>query len=147
LSGLEPIGGSCVAAIAVVLVIVGVVAVLAVRTGSSALTEDPDPPRSSVSGWDDSSPIPTADPYYPGVVSQTELHSKPVTIDGVSGWSVRTEVKIDDPAADGLDDLITVVVLDTGPDGAWSFFVGDVPPRDKARLRLLDDTIAGIRVD
>jgi hypothetical protein len=86
-------------------------------------------------------------PYYPGVVSQTELHSKPVTIDGVSGWSVRTEVKIDDPAADGLDDLITVVVLDTGPDGAWSFFVGDVPPRDKARLRLLDDTIAGIRVD
>jgi hypothetical protein len=48
----------------VLLVVVVLVVVLAVRSllGQDSAVSDPNPPRSSVSGWDDSSPLPTSGP-------------------------------------------------------------------------------------
>lgn len=57
-------GRSSWVAIAAVLIVIVVLAVLAVRAFSNRgqALADPDPPSSTVSGWDDSSPLPTASP-------------------------------------------------------------------------------------
>lgn len=89
----------------------------------------------------------TAPPFYADIKAQQQVFDRPVRLDGASGWSLRVRLQITDPDAGGLDDLIDVVVLDTGADGRLAFFFGDVPPRDQARVSLLDRTIAGIGVD
>lgn len=86
-------------------------------------------------------------PYYVDDITPVQVHSKAITLDGVEGWSIRTEVDIDNHPIADRDDLIDVIVLDTGPDGSFSFFVGDVPPRDEERIALLDRTIESITVD
>ena len=85
--------------------------------------------------------------YYRYFTGRTDRFSKPVTIDGHSGWALRSEVRVDNPDVRASGDVVEVIVLDTGKPGELSFFAGFVPIGDQARLAILDATIADIRVD
>jgi len=242
-------------ALALVLVIV-VIAVLVLRGGNPAALTDPNPPAPSISGWNDSSPLPTASPsptppptspsgdpqgqtacaagdpyqtqphpsdgrihggslsivqpggdwerdddyarqmtwaydvagadewvepewlamvavgdvhaadgfhnpqqaadgimqciassaYYQYFVGRTTLFSRAFTRDGRSGWAIRAQIRVDNPEVHASGDVVEVIVLDAGVAGQLSYFAGFVPIGDQARLKLLDTTIAGLRV-
>jgi hypothetical protein len=85
--------------------------------------------------------------YYRYFTGRKDIFSKPFQLDGRSGWALRAEVRVDDPNVRAAGDVVEVIVLDTGTPGQLSFFAGFVPIGDQARLRLLNDTIAGIRVE
>ncbi|SDS17953.1 DUF2510 domain-containing protein [Microlunatus soli] len=247
--------GLILAALAVLLVVV-VIATLVIRSLGDqrpGALGDPDPPESSVSGWDDSSPLPTASPpptgdstgptsavacaagapgsrnphpsdgrlhggrlsleqpgspwrrddryasglsyaydvsgaseqvepswfamvavgelhaddgfrrpkqaadgvlqciassfYYEYFTGRKDLSSKRFALDGHSGWSIRSEIRVDDPAVQAAGDVVEVIVLDTGDADRLSLFAGFVPIGDAARISQLDEVISGLRVD
>lgn len=84
--------------------------------------------------------------YYSHFTGREDLHSKKVSIDGATGWSIRSNIRVDDPQVRAEGDVVEVIVLDTGGD-ELSYFAGFVPIDDEPRIQLLDDTIADIRVD
>lgn len=239
----------------VLLVIIAVISVMIIRAHRSALVLDPNPPQSTVSGWNDSSPFPSASPspspssdspkprgrvacadgnpyatqshpadgrihggslsivqpggdwkrdddyaremtwaydvagadeyvepewlamvavgsvraadgfrkpkqaadglmqciassaYYEYFTDRKDLFSKPFRLDGRSGWAMRSQVRVDDPRVHASGDVVEVIVLNTGTPGELSFFAGFVPIGDQNRLKLLDQTIATMRVD
>lgn len=247
--------GPLLIGVLVVLVIIAVISVMVVRSHRSALVLDPDPPQSTVSGWDDSSPFPSPSPspspssdspkprgrvacadgdpyavqphpsdgrihggslsivqpggdwqrdddyaremtwaydvagadeyvephwlamvavgsvhtddgfrtpkqaadglmqciassaYYEYFTGRKDDFAKPFSLDGRSGWAMRSQVRVDDPQVRAAGDVVEVIVLKTGTPGQLSFFAGFVPIGDQNRLKILDQTIAGMRVD
>lgn len=238
----------------VLLVIMVVVGVMVVRSHRSSLVTDPNPPESTVSGWDDSSPLPTPSPsphptsesqapqsrvactagdpyaaqphpsdgrihggslsiaqpggawrrdddyaremtwaydvagadewveprwlamvavgsvhtadgfhtpkqaadgimqciassvYYQYFTGRTDVFSKSFNLDGRTGWAIRSEVRVDDPEVKAAGDVVEIIVLDTGTRGQLSYFAGFVPIGDRNRLKILDGTVAGMRL-
>lgn len=84
--------------------------------------------------------------YYQYFTGRKDVHSKKVTVDGVTGWSIRAEVRVDDPDVEAEGDVVEVIVLDTGPEGSLSYFAGFVPIGDASRIEILDRVIADLQV-
>lgn len=87
--------------------------------------------------------------YYQGwgFQARKDVFSRPTTVDGRRGWVVRSQILIDNPRIRASGDTVEVIVINTGTTGRLSFFAGFVPLGDQNRLRILDDTVAGMQVD
>ena len=85
--------------------------------------------------------------YYHYFTGRRNLFSKSFSLDGRAGWAIRSEVRVDDPQVQAAGDVVEVIVLKTGTPGQLSFFAGFVPIGDQNRIGVLDDTIAGMRLD
>lgn len=83
--------------------------------------------------------------YYRGVTGREDLESEAVTIDGHSGWRLRSRITVDGQPVAG--DVLDVVVIDTGREGHLSFFVAEAPIDDAARQQLVDDARVSLRVE
>jgi hypothetical protein len=72
------------------------------------------------------------------------LTSAKVSVDGADGWLIRTAVAFDDlqHGADGI--LLHLVVIEV--DGRRSFFVGQVPYPDPARIARMEQIAAGLEL-
>ena len=86
-------------------------------------------------------------PLYLRFSERTDLWSKAVTVDGRPGWSIRTEIRVDDTEVEAEGDLVEVVVVDTGSPESLAMFLGAVPLGDQALTRTLDRTVGGLRVE
>lgn len=84
--------------------------------------------------------------YYSGFTGRKDVYSKKVTVDGHPGWALRSEIRVDNPGLSVEGDVAEVILVDTGTAGQLSFFGGFVPIGDKARIAVLDRTIAGLQV-
>ena len=85
--------------------------------------------------------------YYRHLTGSTQVFSRRVSVDGMSGWAIRTEIRVDNPGLSVDGDIAEIVVVDTGTKGQLSFFGGFVPIGDQPRIRILDQTIDSLRVD
>jgi hypothetical protein len=85
--------------------------------------------------------------YYLYFSGRRDVFRRPVRIGGHRGWALRSEIRVDDPRIRADGDVVEVIVLDTGDRGRLSYFAGFVPIGDRARLAVLDQTIAGLQVD
>ena len=84
--------------------------------------------------------------YYAYFTGRTDVFAKKITVDGHTGWALRSQIHVDDPDVTATGDLVEVIVLPTGDAGKLSLFTGFVPIGDQQRIRLLDRAIADLRV-
>lgn len=87
-----------VLAVLVVIIVVGVLAIRAFSNHGAALA-DPNPPESTVSGWDDSSPLPTATPTPSPSPSPTRSRKPTPTASGSSAPKTQVSCATGEPAA------------------------------------------------
>jgi hypothetical protein len=85
--------------------------------------------------------------YYDNFTGRKDVQSRAVTIDGHSGWALRSEIRVDKPGLSVEGDVAEVIVVDTGVTGRLSFFAGFVPIGDSGRIATMDRAIAGLQVD
>ena len=78
------------------------------------------------------------------ILGTRRLASQAVTIDGRSGWSIRTQTAVDDLQNDADGYLIEIIVVDTGK--RLSFFTGEIPYPDTERIHRMDRTIDTLQV-
>lgn len=85
--------------------------------------------------------------YYQTFESREDLRSGAVTVDGTSGWSIRSEVRVSrsDIEADG--DVVEVIVVDTGVQNQLAIFCGFVTIGEQDQIATLDATIDSLTVD
>ena len=84
---------------------------------------------------------------YPYFTDRQQIWSKPVTVDGHQGWSIRANILIDDPKLKAKGDTVEVIVVDTDSPESLAMFIGQVNIGDAKLLRTLDSTIKNLRVD
>lgn len=85
--------------------------------------------------------------YYRHFTGRKDLISKKFTLQGHTGWTIRTEIRVDEPDIEATGDVVQVIVLDTDERGSLSVFAGGVPIDDRTRLKLLESVIADMTVD
>lgn len=85
--------------------------------------------------------------YYRSFTTRTDLSSQAVTVDGKPGWAIRTEIRIEDAPERLEGDVLEVIIVDLGHLESLAMFVGAVPIDDAARLKILDRTIASVKVE
>jgi hypothetical protein len=84
---------------------------------------------------------------YPKFTGREPVWSKKVTVDGRPGWSIRAEIRVDDPKLDTKGDTVEVIVVDTDSPESLSMFIGAVNIGDKALAATMDSTIEKLRVE
>ena len=84
---------------------------------------------------------------YPHFTERQPVWSKPVTVDGHSGWSIRANILIDDPELKATGDTVEVIVVDTDSPESLAMFIGQVNLGDAKLRRTLDSTIKNLRVE
>ena len=83
--------------------------------------------------------------YYQDFVSRTDVTSEPVTIDGRTGWHLRTEIRVDSPGLPGIPgDRMDIVVLDTGEAGTLAIWSGWATIGDGDGEALIDRAMASL---
>jgi hypothetical protein len=85
--------------------------------------------------------------FYSQFIGRKDISSRAVTIDGHRGWSLRTEIRVDNSHLSVPGDVAEVIIVDTGEQGTLSFFTGFVPIGDRPRQQILDRVIADLQVD
>lgn len=85
--------------------------------------------------------------YYRSFTTRTDLSSTAVTVDGKPGWAIRTEIRIEDAPYSLEGDVLEVIIVDLGSPESLAMFVGAVPIDDAKRIKLLDQTIASLKVE
>ena len=85
--------------------------------------------------------------FYDTTAERENVWSKAITVDGHPAWSIRAEVRIDDPQIEADGDTVEVIVVDTGSPESLAMFVGAVSLGDKDLLTTLDSTIKNLRVE
>lgn len=85
--------------------------------------------------------------FYDQTAERENVWSKAVTVDGRPGWSIRSEVRIDDPQIEAEGDTVDVIVVDTGSPESLAMFVGAVSIGDSGLLTTLNSTIDTLRVE
>lgn len=84
---------------------------------------------------------------YPHLTERQDIWSKAVTVDGRPGWSVRADLRVDDPALETEGDTVDVIVVDTDSPESLAMFIGAVDIGDAALLDALNTTIQDLRVE
>ena len=84
---------------------------------------------------------------YPYFTGREAVWSKAVTVDGRPGWSIRAEIRVDDPELTTKGDTVEVTVVDTGAPESLAMFIGAVDIGNRALAKNLDSTIANLRVE
>ena len=82
---------------------------------------------------------------YRGYTGSKTADDQAVKLDGQDGWKVITEVNVSGRSAPG--DQITVIVLNAGPPGSYSIFVGTAPLGENTRTKIISNAVAGLKVD
>ena len=83
--------------------------------------------------------------FYANFTDRKDLHTKPVTIAGRPGWSVRAEIHVNSDLTDLPGDVVEVVVVDLGAPEALAMFWGAVPIGDQAMLGQLDQVVSQLQ--
>ncbi|HEY9290549.1 MAG TPA: DUF2510 domain-containing protein [Microlunatus sp.] len=82
---------------------------------------------------------------YRGYTGSKNVTDQAVTIDGQEGWKMITEVSVDGRSVSG--DQITLIVMNAGPPGSYSIFIGTAPLGDAARTKIISNAVDGLQVD
>ncbi|QDP97784.1 DUF2510 domain-containing protein [Microlunatus elymi] len=82
---------------------------------------------------------------YRGYTDSKTISSAKITIDGQDAWKTITEVSVAGRAMKG--DQITVIVVNAGPPGSYSIFLGTAPIGDPDRTKIISTAVSGLRVD
>lgn len=84
---------------------------------------------------------------YPYFTDRQDLWSKAVMVDGRPAWSIRAEIRVDDPELTTKGDTVEVIVVDTGSPESLAMFIGAVDIGDRSLARTMDATIESLRVE
>ncbi len=84
---------------------------------------------------------------YPYFTGREPVWSKQVTVDGRPAWSIRAEIRVDDPKLDTKGDTVEVIVVDTGSPESLSMFIGAVDIGNTSLAATMDSTIENLRVE
>lgn len=84
---------------------------------------------------------------YPYFTGREPVWSKKVTVDGRPAWSVRAEIRVDDPKLKTRGDTVEVIVVDTGSPESLSMFIGAVDIGNRSLTATMDSTIENLRVE
>lgn len=84
---------------------------------------------------------------YPYFTAREPVWSKAVTVDGRPAWSIRAEIRVEDPQLKTKGDTVEVIVVDTGSPESLSMFIGAVDIGNRSLAATLDSTIKGLRVE
>lgn len=84
---------------------------------------------------------------YPYFTSREPVWSKAVTVDGRPAWSIRAEIRVDDPQLKTRGDTVEVIVVDSGSPESLSMFIGAVDIGNRSLAATLDSTIENLRVE
>ena len=84
--------------------------------------------------------------FYQNVVSRTDLVDESTTVDGYRAWTIRAEIRVDDPRTTFEGDTVQVTVVDLDSPEALAFFWGCAPIGDRALTAQLDRVVKQLRV-
>lgn len=83
---------------------------------------------------------------YDGFSDRTDLESGPITIDGREGFSLETEIRVDNPEISVEGDRAQVIVVDTGDADTWGLYISVVALGDLTLIDQQADTVDEITV-
>lgn len=84
--------------------------------------------------------------FMSGATGRTDIHSKPITISGKQGWTIRSEVRIGE-RPDGIEgSVFDVVVIDSGVPDGFGFFVAESSIGHADELAVRDKTLAALTI-
>lgn len=86
-------------------------------------------------------------PFYIDFRGRKDLWSKAVTVDGRPGWSLRSEIRIENPDIYAEGDIVEVTVVDAGSPESLGMFLGAVPIGDEVLIKTMDQTVKDLRVE
>ena len=90
----------------------------------------------------------TASPFfYTNVTSRTDLVNEPARSDGHPAWTIRSEVRTDNPYVDVPGDVVEVTVVDLGSPESFAFFWGTAPLDDPTLIAQLHADAQGLQAD
>lgn len=84
---------------------------------------------------------------YSGFSGRTDLTAEAVRVDGRPAYRITAEVRVDDPSVGVEGDVTTVIVVDTGDDEHYGFYLGVVPIGVQELIDQADEVAEGITVD
>jgi len=85
--------------------------------------------------------------FYSHFESATERKSERTEVDGRDAWWIRTDIRVDDPNVEAEGDTVDVIVVDLGDPDRLGMYLGAGSIGDRPVIKILDDTIRGLRVD
>jgi len=87
-----------------------------------------------------------ASSLYRGVTSRTDLVSEETSVGGYTAWTLRSEIRADDPRMASGGDTVQVTVVDLDSGEALAFFWGCAPLGDAALTAQLDEVASQLQV-
>ena len=87
-----------------------------------------------------------ASSLYRNVTSRTDLVDEETTVDGYRAWTLRSEIRADDPRTSREGDTVQITVVDLDSPEALAFFWGCAPIGDEAFTARLDAAVEQLRV-
>ena len=88
----------------------------------------------------------TSSTLYQNVVSRTDVVSQETTVDGYPAWTLRAEIRADDPRTSFEGDTVQITVVDLDSPESLAFFWGCAPIGDQALTAQLDEVAGQLRV-
>lgn len=87
-----------------------------------------------------------ASSLYRGVTSRTDLVSEETSVGGYPAWTLRSEIRADDPRTTSGGDTVQITVVDLDSGEALAFFWGCAPLGDAALTAQLDEVASQLEV-
>lgn len=87
------------------------------------------------------------DLVYKGFDSRKDQKREAVTLDGMSGYSITSEIRVKDSEVTVEGDVTTVIVLDTGDADSYGVFIGVAPIGDTAKIAQAERVAKSIKAD
>ena len=81
------------------------------------------------------------------VTRRTDLVNEPARFDGQPAWTIRSEIRMDNPYVDVPGDVVQVTVVDLGSPESFAFFWGTAPLDDPTLIAQLDAVTQGLQAD
>ena len=89
----------------------------------------------------------TASPsFYTGLTSRTDLVDEAGELDGSPAWTIRSEIRMDNPYVPVPGDVVEVTVVDLGSGESFAFFWGTAPLDDPTLVAQLDTLAQQVQV-
>jgi len=87
-----------------------------------------------------------ASSLYRGVTSRTDLVDEETSVGGYPAWTLRSEIRADDPRTTSGGDTVQITVVDLDSGEALAFFWGCAPLGDAALTAQLDEVASELEV-